>query len=366
MPIRVSFLIDRLSRAGTESQLLALIRVLDRSQVVPSLILLDGTDTESRSLEPDNCEVIRLGVKRLLSREAWSAARKLRSHWLAHRPDILQVYFLDSAYFGIPLANVVGIPKLVRVRNNLGYWLTPKHRFLNRLLSLFCDATLTNSEAGRQALQHSEYLPKSRIQVLPNGVDLERFNALRPAFSAETVVVGCVANLRPVKNIDGLLRAASLVTQKQPKVRFRIAGDGEERAKLLQLRDSLALGNSVEFVGSVADVPAFLGSVDVAVLPSHSEGMSNAVLEYMAAGRAIVATDVGANRQLLAGCGSIVPPGSGTVLADAILELVTQKSLAQQYANTAQSRVEEQFSRAAMARRFEAYYRGLLQGMPTQ
>src|SRR6185437_13502429 len=102
-PVRVSFMIDRLTRAGTETQLLALIRELDRAKVRPSLVLLDGEDDLSRALEPADCPVIRLGVRKLLGAGAARAAGRLRAFWKEHRPDVLQVYFLDSAYFGVPL-----------------------------------------------------------------------------------------------------------------------------------------------------------------------------------------------------------------------------------------------------------------------
>src|SRR6476659_8976639 len=85
-PVRVCFMIDRLSRAGTESQLLALIRELDRATVQPSLVLLDGEDDLSQALEPADCPVVRLGLRRLLSRSTTRAARQLRSFWREHRP----------------------------------------------------------------------------------------------------------------------------------------------------------------------------------------------------------------------------------------------------------------------------------------
>src|SRR5215218_1069074 len=119
-PVRVCFMIDRLSRAGTESQLVALIRELDRKQVKPSLVLLDGEDDLSRALEPADCPVIRLGVRKLFSGGAMNAARRLRAFWLDQKPDVLQVYFLDAAYLGAPLAKLCGIRKVLRVRNNLG------------------------------------------------------------------------------------------------------------------------------------------------------------------------------------------------------------------------------------------------------
>src|SRR5262245_26238507 len=99
-PVRACFMIDRLSRAGTETQLVALVRGLDRSKAMPSLVLLAGEDDLSRALEPADCTVIRLGVRSLFSLSAMRAAHQLRKFWREHRPDVLQVYFLDAAYFG--------------------------------------------------------------------------------------------------------------------------------------------------------------------------------------------------------------------------------------------------------------------------
>ena len=238
---------------------------------------------------------------------------------------MLQVYFLDAAYFGAPLAKLCGVKKVVRVRNNLGYWLTPRHRVLGRLVRPFVDATLTNTEAGKQALVEREGHRADRVVVLENGVDTARFNRfMLPDTSKKRVRVGCVANLRPVKNIDGLMRAAKAALERFPQLVFEVAGDGEQRGNLERLHAELGLGDRFVLRGSVADVPAFLRSVDVAVLPSHSEGMSNALLEYMAAGRAVIATDVGANATLVRDRkdGLIVPPGDEAALVGAIGELL--------------------------------------------
>jgi glycosyltransferase involved in cell wall biosynthesis len=129
-----------------------------------------------------------------------------------------------------------------------------------------------------------------------------------------------VANLRRVKGLDVLLEAAALLRRDHPGVQVAVAGDGPEREPLQRQRTALGLEGVFKLSGSVADVPAFLASIDVAVLPSRAEGMSNAVLEYMAAGRAIVATDVGGNGRLLQHGvhGLLVPPDDPAALAGAI------------------------------------------------
>ena len=361
-PVRVCFMIDRLSRAGTETQLLALIRELDRTRVRPSLVLLDGEDDLSRALEPADCPVVRLGLRRLMSLSAARAAKRLRAFWREHKPDVLQVYFLDAAYFGAPLAKLSGVKKVVRVRNNLGYWLTRRHRAMGRLVRPFVDATLTNTAAGKQALVGQEGHRADRVVVLENGVDTAKFNRfLLPDTSKARVRVGCVANLRPVKNIDGLMRAAKVALDRFPKLVFDVAGDGEQRAELERLHAELGLGERFKLRGSVADVAGFLRTVDVAMLPSHSEGMSNALLEYMAAGRAVVATDVGANASLVRHRkdGLIVPAGDDAALVEAIGELLANPLRAAGFGASARTRVEAEYSRDAMRRRFEQFYRDL-------
>jgi glycosyltransferase involved in cell wall biosynthesis len=164
-----------------------------------------------------------------------------------------------------------------------------------------------------------------------------------------------------VKNIDGLMRAAKLVLGRFPHVVFEVAGEGEQRAALEALHRELGLGERFVLRGATADVPAFLRSVDVAVLPSHSEGMSNAVLEYMAAGKPVVATAVGANATLIEHgvSGLIVPPGDSAALAAAITRLIGDPGEAADFGREARSRVERDYSRDAMRLRFEHFFHRL-------
>ena len=360
--VRVSFVIDDLSRAGTESQLLALVRGLDRRAFAPSLVLLNGEGEQSRSLEPADCPILRLGVTKLFSVNALSAAKRLRAFWREHRPDVAQIYFHDSAYFGVPVAKLCGVKHVVRVRNNLGYQQTRKHRVMSRLIRPWVDGVLTNSELGREAIAAMDKMPAERVTVIENGVDLERYCWSPSPLEGEGLgvrgylTIGTVANLRPIKNIDGLMRAAVRVLDRFPNARFEVAGDGEQRAELVKLHAELGLGDRFVLHGSVADVPGFLRGVDVAVLPSHSEGMSNAVLEYMAAGKPVVATAVGANPKLLGGCGVLIPPNDEAALATALCEMLSDPAARTRFGTVARAKVEAEYSRPAMLRRFERFY----------
>lgn len=358
-PTSVCFVIDRLSRAGTETQLLALLRDLDRRRVSPALCLLNGSDVESRDLVPTDCPVIDLRLGRLSSPRTLRAAAALAAFWARCRADVVQTYFLDSTYFAVPLARARRIRRVVRVRNNAGYWLTPRHRRLGRLVGRLAHLTLTNSDDARRAVVEAENISPDRVRVIENGVDLNRFAAHEPPTAGGTVVrVGAVANLRPVKNIAGLATAAVPVCRADPRVRFEVAGDGEERPRLLRQIAAAGLADRFILRGSVADIPAFLGRLDIAVLNSYSESMSNALLEYMASARAIVATDVGANGRLIRHEreGLLIPAGDSEALAGAIRRLATDPALARRLGIAARRRAAEQFSRTATVRRFEDFY----------
>jgi glycosyltransferase involved in cell wall biosynthesis len=224
------------------------------------------------------------------------------------------------------------------------------------------DVTLTNCEPARRAILDAEGGDARKVAVLENGVDLVRFTALPlPRPRGPNLVIGAVANLRPVKGIDVLVRAAAQVVAEHPRARFRVAGQGEQRPELERLIGEFSLSNQFELIGPEADVPAFLAGVDVAVLPSHAEGMSNALLEYMAAARPVVATDVGANGHLLRGgeLGVLVPPNDPAALAAALGRLRADAARAARLGAAARRHVQAHYSRDAMRRRFEAFYEGL-------
>jgi glycosyltransferase involved in cell wall biosynthesis len=362
-PVRVCFLIDELAVAGTETQLLALIRHVDRRRVAPHLCLLRGQSATSRALEPADCPVWRLGVGALARPRALVRMAQFVRLLRRHRIDVLQAYFPDSSYFGVPAAWLAGVPNRLRTRNNLGHWLTPLHRRLGRALNSLTTATLTNCHAARQALLAAERPVPESVRVLENGVDLGRFLALRPTAETltETPCVGTVANLRPVKGVDVLVAAAALLAECRPRTVFRVAGEGGQRAELETAIARHGLAERFLLPGGSQDVPQFLAGLDVAVLPSRAEGMSNALLEYMAAGRPIVATAVGGNPELVehGAHALLVPPDDPGALARAIDRLINDRPLARRLGAAARLRARERFGREAMVRRFEDFYQGL-------
>src|SRR5262249_38748541 len=158
------------------------------------------------------------------------------------------------------------------------YWMTPWHRRLGRLCDALSDGLVANCDACRDAVITDEGIAPERVVVLENGVDLSRFPPPPDPASGsrgEPRRVGVTANLRPVKGLDVFVRAAAEVAAHDPDLSFHVAGEGPLRGELSRLAADLGLGAGLVLQGSVADVPAFLDGLEVAVLPSLSEGMSN-------------------------------------------------------------------------------------------
>src|SRR5262245_60823587 len=197
-PVRVCYLIDELAAAGTETQLVALIERLDRRRVRPYLVLLRGDAPASRALEPEGCPVLRLGVGALRNPATVIKAIRFIRFLRRERIDVVQTYFPDSSYFGVPAAWLAGGRHRVRTRNNSGHWVPRAHRLLGGALNLLTSASVANCAAARRSLLADEGPRPESVHVLENGVDLDRFLGLGlPARRAgEPARVGAVANLR--------------------------------------------------------------------------------------------------------------------------------------------------------------------------
>ena len=359
-PIRVCFLIDNLAAAGTESQLLMLIRGLDRDKVRPYLCLLDGTSEASLALEPDDCEILRLGVGSFKRPSTVGKLRRFVRFLRREKIDVLQTHFPDSTCFGVLAGKLARVPRIVRTRRSLGYAMTRADRWLGRVCGRFVSATIANCEACRRSIIQQEGARPDSVVVIGNGIDTTAFANLRPfepSTNGRPRAVGMVANLRPIKGPDVFVRAAGLLRDKHPNVRFRMAGEGD-RESVLKLARECGVEDRLELLGSVSDIPHFLERLDIAVLTSHSEGLSNGLLEYMAAGRPIVATAVGGNIELIEDgkTGLLVPPNNPKAVAAAIDRLLSDPGLAGKLAMAARELALREYSCRAMTDRHAIWY----------
>ncbi len=364
--IRICYLIDRLIRGGTELRLKRLIEGLDRSRFEPSLCLLDGEDEVSRSLEPTWLPVLRLGIRRLRHPGTALKFLQLVRFLRRQRIQIAELYFPDSTTLGVPAAHFAGVPHVVTTCFNLQHERTSFQWRRDRWYRSWVSATITNCRAAQELVQAA--LPskmRDRVTVLENGIDLTPFLDVPPLRQEATQGdwrVGMVANLRPVKDPTLFVRAAQQVHQVFPQAQFFLAGTGPSTQDVTSLAAELGIGSQLHVVGEVTNVAQFLKTLDVCVLCSRGEGMSNAVIEYMAAARPIVVTAAGGNVELIQDRinGLVVPPQDRQALADGIIDLLKNRLAANRLAESARKTAREKFSVEAMVQRFQAFYEELV------
>ncbi len=209
--------------------------------------------------------------------------------------------------------------------------------------------------------------PRDRICVIPNGVDTERFQpqrtdvtALRREFTlpADGLLIGTVARLVPVKNHLGVVRATAELRARNIPAVLALAGEGPLREAIESEASKLGIAQHVHLLGNISQVERFLNALDIFVLNSNSEGMSNTMLEAMACGLPVVATSVGSNTSLAVNEESavFVPAENDTALVETLWKLATNPTVCRELGEAARKRIEAEFSIARMVHDYESLY----------
>ena len=356
--LHVLYCIEAMVHGGTEKQLAELIRGLDRRRVEPSLCVLKPSSMDIRALD---CAVLQLGFRTFRSPAARGGLRRLRAFMRARRVDIVHTYFQDPTLLGWLASIQTPVRARVAAFRDMGFWRTPAKVAQLRLAYPFFDGFIANSVAVAKQAHDLDRIPLDKIEIIPNGVRIAPVSP-RPE-RWRTPVVGIVANLdRPVKRVDLFLRAARLVRQAVGQAEFVVIGEGHLRPALTREAATLGILDSVRFLGSVQDVAAELQRFDVGVISSDSEGLSNSILEYMAAGVPTVARAVGGNLELVKDgeTGQLVDDDRPESLAAAIVSLLRDESSRSRMGACARALAEDSFSTAAYVSRHEQYYRRIL------
>ncbi|HEY1771788.1 MAG TPA: glycosyltransferase [Gammaproteobacteria bacterium] len=311
-------------------------------------------------------------------RQQWRFAKALRRN----RTQILHSYNFYANMFSLPAAKLAGVPCIVASIRDMGIYLSPMKLQAQKLACRLADRIVVNAGAIRDWLVEQGY-PAHKIVVIRNGVDASRFGgrcdgtALRREFAipSQVPLVVMLARLNPSKGIDCFFEAAAKLHERRPDVHFLAVGecytrnaesevvvDSAYRSKLQDRVASLGLADRVHFTGLRKDIPQILAAATVSVLPSVSEGISNTLLESMAAGVPVVATHVGGTPEVIQDGehGLLTPPGDSQAIADAILAVLGDPALAARLSANGRRRVQDEFSFEAVVRRTEDLYRELL------
>ena len=372
--MRILHVITGLARGGAETMLLKLL-VAGGGEVEPAVVSLGREERalesrvkdlgipvyclELRKIAPNPFSIITLGniIRRVC-------------------PDLIQGWM----YHGNLMASLAAyssrrsVPVLWNIRQSfygLAYerWLTRRVIRLGALLSVQPDAIIYNSLSSARQHEAIGYERNKRVWI-PNGFDCDTFQPREEwrsqvrcelGIADDVVLVGVIARYHPMKDHEGFLRAAGLVVQNHPNVRFLFAGRGvtSDQPALLRAIRQNQLGNFVFLLGERTDVPRLNAALDLACSASAwGEGFSNAIGEAMASGIPCVVTDIGDSAHIVGDTGTVVPPRNFEELARAISRLIGIGQIRRrQNGEQARKRIEKEFSLAAIVQRYHILYR---------
>lgn len=370
-PIRILHVLPFFSYGGTELVVQRLIASLSALEFQQDICVMRGFDAALASAARceehivqagDSSERFQFPLLRLVQ-----IMRRLRPHIVHTRNWGALEAVLAARFAGVPAA----------VHSEHGYdmhslrGLPLRRRLIRRGLYSLTDVVFTVSKELRQFHALQVNIPPARIRVVYNGVDTERFafrNESRAAVRAqlginpETVVVGSVGRMVPIKDYPLTLCGVSRLMQRGHDLRMLLVGAGPEVVALQQLvRDSAQLNGRVHFCGFSDRIPELLSAMDVFVQASQAEGMSNTLLEAMATGLPVLATRVGGNPEVIADgqTGYLFPSGDCPALLRHLEPLVSSAPLRHQLGEAGRRRALQEFSLALMLDKYRSLYREL-------
>ncbi len=365
--MRVLFLIDSLVAGGKERQMIELLKGLktEPDAVCEVAVLSNVVQYEAFS---------RLGVPAHFLPRTWrhdlSIVPRLRRVMRRFRPDIVHSWNSMCSIYGAPLALACGA-KFVEgsIRSApANVTLRDTDYFRSRLTRPLAHVVVANSAAGLAAYR----VPKGRGVAIHNGFDLSRLEGLpspdevRRALGISTQhVVGMVASFSQGKDYDSFFEMARIVGARRNDTTFVAIGDGETRAACARATET---DPNIRILGRRDDVESIVNIFSVGVLASnasvHGEGISNAIMEYMALGKPVVATDCGGNDELVdeGRTGFLVADKDVPALVERVSRLLDDRALRGELGERGRGRLREEFGLERMTRRYMDLYRGLLGG----
>lgn len=355
--IRIVHVALQLETGGMERLLVEFARHADRSRFALRFVALGARGPVAEEIERHGWPVTALNVR---PGTRPSVVFRLARLFGDERADLVHTHNTKPLLYAGPAARLAGVAGVTHTRHGQRHGATGRQNFLFRLAARCADRVVCVSEdSARLCLR--EGMARGSVRTVRNGIDTERFRYCGPIEGGPAVFVG---RLSPEKDVATLVHAAAVVAQRLPSFRLRVAGVGPCAGELRDLSEAIGVGDRVEFLGEVRDVPALLHGASAFVLPSITEGLPLTVLEAMASGLPVVATSVGGVPEAVIDgeTGLLVPARDPRRLAAALLRVCGDHGLAARMGWAGRGCVETLFDVRGMVSRYERLYEEVLRG----
>ncbi len=379
-PYTILYLNDYLhGLGGAERNLLQILAGLDNKRFKPIVCCLSGGEVAA-SLKEQGYEIYTLELRRIYDLQAVKALLWLRQLIKKRRIRLIISYHESSDFLGLMAARLAGIP-IISSRRDMGYKLNKRHLFLYRLCNRYFARIIAVSEAVKSMIVRREKAPFGNIVTIYNGVDASLYaghddqSSLKRSLGVRENdrVVGIIAGLRAIKGHRYFIQAAAEVVKEVGGVKFLVVGKDEHEPgcsakELMRYARSLGVDEQVIFAGERRDIPELLAMIDIVVNPSLSEGMSNTILEAMAAGKTVIASDVGGNSEVIEHreTGFLFPPKDTKMLSMLIVECLKNPKKTERIGMNAKKVIYDRHDVNAMCDRNMALYQQCIENYETK
>ena len=367
MPWPVLLMARELDLGGSERQMALLARTLDRKIFDPIVGCFRSAGLRGRELQDACIPIKRFPIYSFASPAAAFGALSLARFIRARGIRLVHTFDYPLTAFAVPVTRMLTGAVAVSSQRSHRDLIPARYRRWIRLTDRLASAIVVNCDSVRQHLERDEHVPASRIRTCYNGIDLEEFsprNIPRPAqLPGGSLIIGTVCAMRPEKSLPDLFHAFARIHCAHPATTVAIVGTGPEQRALHSLARSLGILPHCVFGPATQQVSAWLRAIDIFVLPSRSEALSNSLMEAMACGCCALASNVGGNPELIAHneTGLLFEAGNVAALTSALDLLIRNPSRRASLAAAATSRIQEHFSIQASANRMGAIYAELIE-----
>ena len=353
--VGVLLMCRELGSGGSERQLTETARALDRARFAPHVGCFRAEGPRLQDLQAANVPVAEFPVRSFASASVLAGARAMGRYLRRREIQIVHTFDVPSNLFGVPVARWFRKPVVISSQRAFRSLTPGIYHHLLRLTDWMTDAIVVNSAAVGRSLVEQDRVPPGLVHLCPNGVDTSVFSPKDR--TGGPLTIGTVAVLRPEKGLPTLLEAAAGL-----QARLLVVGDGPLRPELEGLASTLGIAGGCCFTGAVRDVAPYLHQMDIFVLPSLSEALSNALVEAMACGCAVVASRVGGNPELVEDgrTGLLFEADNAGDLASKLVRLIDRPEERAALGAAAAERIRSHYSLAAAVRRIEDLYAWLL------
>jgi len=358
---------------GTERQFVHLIRGLDRERFALTVACFQRQGAFLADVAREEVPVREYPIQRLYGYRTWRRQLGLAHDLRRDGVDIVHAHGFYANGFAVPAGRLARTPVVLASIRDTRENMSPGRKRFDTAMCRLADGVVVNAEATRRLLV-AEGFDAAKVTVVYNGVDLaafdrvERATGLRQELGLDTgaPLVGVLGRLAPHKGVEYFLDAAAALAASHPTVRFLVIGDSVDpdgrrsayREQLERRAADLGLARRVVFTGFRSDAPAVARELTVSVLTSFVEGLSNVLLESMAAEVPVVATSVSGNPEIVhdGETGLLVPPGDAPALAAAVDRILRDPDLGRRLARAGRRQVEQRFSLGRLLRDTEDLY----------